>query len=87
MRHSIIIFPKKVKQNSVSTTVNPVTQTALVEVKRESIMLIPFVVAFGSSKSKVPEIINIKKLITKTRAGLKCLETRLKPSKESSLKK
>ena len=55
----MMAFPKNVKSVAVSSVVNPVTQTAEVEVKKASVIEMPFVLAEGS-KSKHPPIIMIK---------------------------
>ena len=60
-----------VKAVEVSTTANPVTQTALVEVKSALVKVIPFVVALGSINKKAPVKAKIMKLPTNTMAGLK----------------
>jgi hypothetical protein len=57
----MMVLPKKVKLVAVSIVVRPVTQTAEVEVKNASVMLIPFVVADGSINKRQPiSIIKIK---------------------------
>jgi hypothetical protein len=53
----------------VSTTTSPVTQTALTDVKKESIRLIGTVCELGNISNPVPATIIIKKLIEKTKAG------------------
>ena len=63
--------PTIVKAEEVSSTVSPVTQTALVAVKSAFVKVIPLVVALGSIKRKPPVKARIKKLPTKTIAGLK----------------
>ena len=65
----MINCPNVVKYFPVSTTVNPVTHTALVAVKSASIIEIPLYVAFGRSNSKVPPKIKSIKLITRSRPG------------------
>ena len=67
----IIDCPTIVKSTAVSTTVKPVTQTALVAVKSAFVKVIPFVVALGSISKKLPIKTKIIKLPTKTIAGLK----------------
>ena len=66
----IIPLPIGVNCEAVSTTVNPVTQTALVEVKKASIKRIPFVVEFGSNNRPVPIKIINRKLPAKRAKGL-----------------
>ena len=66
---NIIPLPKSVNAVAVSTTINPVTQTALVDVKKASINEMPPVVALGNRSKAVPIIINPKKLRTKIVAG------------------
>jgi hypothetical protein len=61
---AIIICPKSEKKLPVSTTIKPVTQTALVDVNIASISEIFPVEAFGSIKIKEPAVIIVKKLIT-----------------------
>ena len=51
LRHKIMVCPKSVKYVAVSTTINPVTQTALVEVNKASTNEIPPTVAIGAIKS------------------------------------
>ena len=58
----ISVFPLVVKANWVSTTDKPVTQTALVEVKRASVKEIPEVVELGIIRSKAPKKITNAKL-------------------------
>ena len=67
----IMDCPTKVKSDEVSTTVKPVTQTALVAVKSAFVKVIPLVVALGSINKKPPINTKIIKLPTKTMAGLK----------------
>ena len=64
-------WPTKVKSVAVSTTVKPVTQTALVEVNKALVKVIPLVVELGSIKRNAPDKAKIKKLPTNTIAGLK----------------
>ena len=66
----IISLPKKVKFWVISTTTNPVTQTALVAVNKAFIKEIPFTVDFGIINNAVPIIDNITKLIIKIKYGL-----------------
>lgn len=70
IRNKIIPLPRLVNAVAVSTTISPVTQTALVDVKKASIMLMPFVVAFGNSSNAVPIKIRKMKLPTIIIAGL-----------------
>ena len=65
-----MVFPVNVNVVAVSTEVNPVTQTAEVEVKKASVILIPLAVADGKSKSREPIMIIIIKLARKRRDGL-----------------
>ncbi|MPM84630.1 hypothetical protein SDC9_131703 [bioreactor metagenome] len=53
-----------------STDVNPVTQTALVEINSESTHDMPLMVQRGSISSPVPTRMIIKKLTAKIREGL-----------------
>ena len=64
-------WPIIVKSAAVSTTVKPVTQTALVAVKSALVKVIEPVVALGSISKKAPIKTKIIKLPTKTIAGLK----------------
>ena len=57
------ICPNWVKKLPVSTTIRPVTQTALVEVNKASISVIPEWVALGSISNITPITIMDKKLI------------------------
>ena len=66
----IMVCPSKVKSLAVSSTINPVTHTALVDVNKASVKEIPAVVAFGSNNKNAPIKIMAKKLPTKTMAGL-----------------
>ena len=67
----MITFPFIVKQVAVSTTVRPVTQLALAEVKRASINLIfPFTVISGSISKNAPEKIRIRKESANMACGL-----------------
>src|SRR5690606_28997679 len=65
----IINCPRKVKSEEVSKTINPVTQTADVEVKTASTREIPSVVAFGRESKSVPIRISNRKLRINTNAG------------------
>lgn len=58
-------FPKGVKTVAVSTTIKPVTQTALTEVNRASRNDKGCIVAFGSINNPLPIAIINKKLIAK----------------------
>lgn len=69
MSPNIIPLPKSVNAVDVSTTIKPVTQTALVDVKMASINEMPSVVALGNRSKAVPRNINPKKLRTKIVAG------------------
>ena len=71
IKTKIMDCPTVVKAVEVSTTANPVTQTALVEVKSALVKVIPFVVALGSINKKAPVKAKIMKLPTNTMAGLK----------------
>jgi hypothetical protein len=62
IRRRIIACPANVKSFPVSSTMRPVTQTADVDVKRESINDIPFTVAQGSCSSNEPARIRKRKL-------------------------
>jgi hypothetical protein len=53
----------------VSTTIKPVTQTALVAVKKASMKEIPLCVAFGNSSKAVPDKIKNRKLKASARVG------------------
>jgi hypothetical protein len=53
----------------VSTTISPVTHTALTDVNRESRKDNGIVCAFGSNSSPEPTKMTIKKLAEKRRAG------------------
>ena len=55
--------PKVVKYEPVSTTIRPVTQTALVEVKSASRSPIPSCVALGNISKPVPTNIIPRKLL------------------------
>jgi len=70
IRTRITICPKSVKEEPVSRTVRPVTQTAEVEVKRASIKEIsPDVVEKGSMSRNAPASIAVMKLIRRKEAG------------------
>ena len=70
IRSIMIQWPLCVKQIAVSITVSPVTQTALVEVNKESINEIPLIpgagslVISGNIKRRVPKVIRPIKEIT-----------------------
>ena len=57
--------PVNVKVVPVSTTVNPVTHTALVEVNKASVKLIPSYVALGNLSKTAPNKMMNKKLAAK----------------------
>lgn len=71
IKTKIIDCPTVVKSRAVSTTVSPVTHTALVEVKSALVNEIPLVVALGSINRKAPAMAKMKKLPTNIMAGLK----------------
>jgi hypothetical protein len=62
-------FPKGVKTVAVSTTIKPVTQTALTEVNRASRNDNGCIVAFGSINNPLPIAIINKKLKAKIMEG------------------
>ncbi len=66
------VCPKKVKSVAVSTTIRPVTHTALVAVKKASVKLMEPGVAAGSSSSSAPTTMMPAKLPTKRLAGWIC---------------
>jgi hypothetical protein len=66
----MINLPKVVKYAAVSTTIRPVTQTALVDVNKASIGERYLVVAFGNLSRKAPTRIIKMKLLTNSKAGL-----------------
>ncbi len=70
MSSMMISCPQNVKWVAVSTTINPVTQTALVEVKRASTHDNGWFSASGSFKRQVPAAISSKKLDMNSWAGL-----------------
>jgi hypothetical protein len=67
----MILLPRTVNRVAVSTTVSPVTQMALVDVKRASTNEIGTVVAFGSSNKAAPNNMINAKLNTNNCAGFK----------------
>jgi hypothetical protein len=69
----------------VSTTISPVTQTALVDVNNASINEIPLYVAFGSINNKVPARIIDKKLKIKSCAGFKYVRVKFNFNSKNSL--
>ena len=69
INNRITTCPIGVKTVAVSTTVNPVTQTALVDVKRASRKLIPLYVAKGNCNSTAPTKTRNKKLQTNKISG------------------
>ena len=63
-------WPSRVKSRGVSSTVRPVTQTALTEVKAASTSeMAPLVVAQGSCRSREPSRHRPRKVLMSTRAG------------------
>ncbi len=66
----IISFPKNVKSLAVSIAVNPVTQTALIEVKNASAKDISCTVVPGNSKRPAPLNVSNKKLVAILKEGL-----------------
>ena len=66
-----MICPNWVKKLPVSTTIKPVTQTALVDVNIASINVIPECVALGRANNIPPITIKMKKLKINNWAGLK----------------
>ena len=61
IRMAIIVRPPEVNVVGISMGDSPVTQTELVEIKRESIQEIPFTLHLGSIKSPLPtKMIKIK---------------------------
>jgi hypothetical protein len=73
----MINFPRNVYLVAVSTTVSPVTQTALVDVKSASVKLIGLVVDIGIIKSIAPTKMKNAKLTMNNWAGLSTLISRL----------
>jgi len=69
MRHRIIIFPRGVKAVAVSTTIRPVTHTALTDVNNASRKLSGILWALGSINNPDPIKIIIRKLLEKSSAG------------------
>jgi hypothetical protein len=69
IRQMIIIFPRGVKNVAVSTTIRPVTHTALTEVKNESRKVNGRVWAFGNINKPEPIKMMIRKLELKSKAG------------------
>jgi hypothetical protein len=65
----MIIFPRGVKYVAVSTTVRPVTHTALTDVNKELRKVKGSECAFGSINSPDPMRMIIKKLVEKSKAG------------------
>jgi len=65
----IIVFPRGVKNVAVSTTIRPVTHTALTEVKNESRKVNGKVWAFGNINKPEPIKMMIRKLELKSKAG------------------
>lgn len=63
------IWPEVVNAEEVSSTIKPVTQTALVDVKSASRNEMGCVQAFGSIKNPEPIMMMSKKLKTKSRDG------------------
>lgn len=69
IRQMIIIFPRGVKNVAVSTTMSPVTHTALTDVKNEFRKDNGRVWAFGNINKPVPINMIIRKLKLKSNAG------------------
>ena len=72
-----MVLPIPVKTVAVSTTINPVTQTAEVDVNKASIQVIPLTVELGSIKRRVPTKMTNRKLKIKIIAG--CIAILLTP--------
>jgi hypothetical protein len=70
----MISCPKGVKCDAVSTTIKPVTHTALAEVNKASRDEIPLYVAIGNFKKKPPNRIKNAKLPTNKIPGFTTLE-------------
>ena len=71
IKRATTVRPNTVKCSAVSTTIRPVTQTALVEVKRASVKLTsaPGCIDMGSSRRKVPHRMTKKKPMVIRRPG------------------
>jgi len=70
MRNIMMSLPKGVNADAVSTTISPVTHTALVAVKSASTQPIGWELEIGRDNKKVPAIIRKIKLPAKGCAGL-----------------
>ena len=69
IRQRIIVFPRVVNAVEVSTTIRPVTHTALAEVKKESRKDNGRVCARGSINIPEPISMITRKLVAKSNAG------------------
>ena len=79
-------WPLKEKKVTVSTTIKPVTQVALVDVNRASRnpMLPGATVISGSMSRTVPMVISPRKLMMKMTAGFSLIRGNTRPPRSNS---
>ena len=74
IRMRITSCPQNVKACGVSTTINPVTHEADVDVNNASMGFIPEVVASGSNSNNVPKVIKLAKVKSNRYSGDRLLK-------------